>query len=81
MDRYAPASLGWPGPVLGRGQGSPAIRISSSRQLQMVRQARQVGSPRVSRPGRQAGSGRWKFASFPPAAAVARAPTLSYVNS
>lgn len=61
------ASLGRPGPVQGRGQGTPATRISSSRQLQMVRQARQreqVGSPRVSRPGRQADGIRL----FPPAA-------------
>lgn len=82
MDRYAPASLGWPGPVQGQGQGSPAIRISSSRQLQMVRQARQVGSPRCQ--GFLTGQAGWSrqmgIRLFPPCA-VARAPTQSYVNS
>lgn len=38
----------------GQVQGALAIRISSSGQLQMVRQARQVGRPRVPPPGRQA---------------------------
>lgn len=49
-------------------QGSLAIRISSSRQLQMVRQARQarqVGRPRVSPPGRQAGGRARGIRLFP----------------
>lgn len=65
VDRYAPASLGWPGPVQA-GQDSPAIRISSSRQLQMVRQARQVGRPKVSRTGQASEARQMEFASSQP---------------
>lgn len=78
VDRYAPG-ISWLAQALSRqGQGSLAIRISSSRQLQMVRQARQVGSPKVSRPGRQENR-QMEFASHP----SRRPPTwtkVSYVN-